>query len=423
VSRLEKFVLHDGNSDARTWRQKLGDAFVAARRSIWLGPVGSKDKRLAELFGGQPTSTGLSVNVQQALSVAAVWSAVSAISSDTASLPLKLYRRLPGGGREPFEGHPMYRLLHDAWNPETTSYVARQMLMTHVLLHGNAFVEIERDAAGRPKYLWPIASDRVMVERDDNGALRYRVSGDGNDVYLDPSRMLHFRGPSLDGILGLDVVRTLREALSLSIAADRFGGSFFGNGATVGSVVSTPHNLTEQQREGLRKAIEARHQGADRAHRLMVLEGGLSFTPLSVNMHESQFNELRTFQIREVARIFRIPPHKLADLSDATFSNVAEQNIEYVTGCLRPHLTMIEQELEAKLISPLERSQQSIVHVVEALLRGSHTERAGFYSTMLGHGALSINEVRALENLPPVEGGDTPRIPLNTGSLGENNAA
>jgi HK97 family phage portal protein len=316
-------------------------------------------------------------------------------------------------------------LIHDQANPETTAFVFRQCMLLNALLTGNAYAEIQRDGAGRPVALWPIApSDRVSIDRREDGALRYRVrNSNGSDVYIDARDIVHFSGPSADGVLGIDTVHALREVFGLSLASERFAATYFGNNTIMGGVVTTPQVLPEATRKSLRDAIEARHQGVQKAHRLMLLEAGAEYTPLSANLRDSQFTELRTHQIREVARAFRMPPSKLGDLADATFSNVEQMNLQYYVSCLQPWLRMIESELTAKLISPLERNMQTIEFVVDGLLRADVEKRGGYYATMVSHGLMTPNEIRRLENLPALPGGDTLRVPANTTTLGEEDAA
>ena len=416
MASLEKIVIRDGNPPRSLWG-RVGDAVGTAVRSFTLGPYSLKDRELVRLFGGKPSYSGANVNEATAMSVSAFYCAVTTISWDIASLPLFLYRTLPTGGKERFTSHPLNRVVHDMPNPQTTSFQLRQALMQNVLTTGNAYAEIERDVVGRPKALWHLTPERVSPFYD-GGHLRYRVAqSGGREIVLDASDVIHIKGPSPDVVLGTNIVQVAREALGLSIAAERFGATFFGNGSTIGGMLTTSTTLTQPARENLQAAMAARHQGAEHAHRLLLLEPGMSYVATATNPRDSQFNELRVHQIREVARFFRIPVSLLGDLERSTYSNSEQQRLDYYTSCLRPWLVNIEQELDLKLISSVERNQQHCEHVVEGLLRADVEKRGTFYTQMLGNGAMTVNEVRALENLAPIAGGDTARVPMNSEPL------
>lgn len=385
-------------------------------RGFWSGPFFSSDHNPWWRFGQAAVASGVTVNLETALGVSAFFCAVSTISQDIASLPLFLYKGSADGGKQRFEAHPLNRLLHDQPNPEMTSFQLRAALMVNALAGGNGYAEIQRDGAGRPTALWHLHPYRVSLFRQ-NGALMYRVSNvGGGDSILEPSDILHIKGPSPDGVLGFDVVHLGREALGLSIGAERFGATFFGNGSQLGGVLSTGP-LSEPAQRNLQKALESRHQGVDRAHKWLLAPPGSTFTPIGVNPRDSQFNELRVHQIREVARFFRIPVAYLGDLERATYSNFEQMQLTYFTTGLRPWLVSIEQELDSKLIASSEKNIQHFEHVAEGFLRADVEKRGAFYSTMITNGVMTINEVRSRENLPPIEGGDVPRVPLNTEAL------
>jgi HK97 family phage portal protein len=387
-------------------------------RGFTLGPFFSSAHDPWWRFGQGPVSSGVAVTLETSLGVSAFFCAVSTISQDIASLPLFLYKGSADGGKTRFDAHPLNRLLHDQPNPETTSFQWRAAMMVNALTGGNAYSEIQRDGGGRPIALWHLTPHRVTVLRQ-NGALVYRVTnGAGSDTFIDASDMLHIKGPSPDGILGYDIVHLGREALGLSIAAERFGATFFSNGSQPGGVLTIPGGLTEQARKNLREALEARHQGSDRAHKWLIAENGATFNPIGVNPRDSQFNELRVHQIREVARFFKIPVAYLGDLERATYSNFEQMQLTYYTTGLRPWLVSIEQELDSKLIAPSERNIQHFEHVAEGFLRADTEKRAQFYTSMITNGIMSINEVRSRENLPPVPGGDIARVPMNMEPLG-----
>jgi HK97 family phage portal protein len=349
------------------------------------------------------------------MEVSAVFAAVSLISNDVAALPLMLYRRLPNGGKDRYENHPLYRLLHDAPNPEMTSIVFRRTLQAHACIFQNAYAEIERDMANRPIALWPLIPDRVQVLRDGAGTLFYRVlHAGGGSVDIPAANMIHLIGQSDDGSVGSSLVGRARESIGLAMAAERFGGTFFGNGMTFGGVISYPGpKPPELSEKSYLDQLKSRHEGVEKAHKLLALYNSAKYEKTGVTPNDGQFLETRVFQIREVARWFNIPPHKLADLADATFSNVEHQRIDYYTSCLRPWLTLWEQELGRKLISPLERNQQFIEHVTQDLLRADAAGRAALYTAQFSVGAITPNEIRGFENMDPLPGGDRAFVQLN----------
>jgi HK97 family phage portal protein len=378
-----------------------------AIRSYWSGPLTSRSPELARLYGAPPASSGIPVDETTALNYSAVWAAVGVISGDISALPLMFYRKAKGGGKEVFDGHGLYRLLHDAPNPQTTSIIFRRVLMGHVLLWGNGYAEIERDGQGRPVALWQITPDRVQVEGS-----RYRVSNPSRpDTILAAEDMFHIRGLSWDGMTGYSVISKARESVGLGMAAEKFGATFFGNGSTFGGVISHPNALSETAKRNLENSIESRHKGVDRAHRFIVLEEGMSYSRLGIQPNDAQFLETRQFQVPEIARWFGIPPHKIGDLSRATFSNIEQQTIDYYTTTLLPWLKVWEQEISLKLIAASERNIQFAEHSVEGLLRGDAQARADYYSKMFQIGAFTPNEIRELENFNPLPGGDVAYVP------------
>lgn len=384
-------------------------------RSYTIGPLSLNDPEINKYFSGGQTSTGVSVSEFTALNYSAVWSAVNLISGDVASLPLVLYRR-NGRGKERYEAHPLYRLLHDAPNPEMSSVTFRRTLQAHALTWGNGYAEIERDTVGRPKYVWPITPDRVEPFRDDKTKqLLYRVSNENaKQTIISPTDMIHVPGLGWDGVQGYGAIAKARESVALGLAAEKFGGTFYGNGSTFGGVIRHPTRFaTLDSRNNFEKSLRNRHKGVERAHGLLLLEEGMEYAQIGIPPDQAQFLESRQFQITEIARWFNVPPHKIGDLSRATFSNIEQQNIEYFQTTLIHWLETWEQELMRKLISPLERNQQFIEHVVEGLLRGDSQGRAALELAEFQIGGLMPNEGRALSNRDPVEGGDRAFVPLN----------
>lgn len=385
-----------------------------AMRSYWRGPMSARDPELAKWFNtSAQISSGINVTESNALSYSAVFAGVSLISGQLGNLPLVLQKRLPNGGKERYDAHPLYRLLHDRPNPEMSSMVFRETLQAHVLTYGNAYAEIQRNGGNQPIALWPMTPDRVRPYRD-HGVLKYHVAEPGGgDVVLDAMDTLHIPGLGFDGISGYGVIDKMRESIGLGLATERFGGSFFGNGTTFGGVFEHPTKLSEIARKNFTESINARHQGVDRAHKFMVVEEGMKYQRFGIDPNAAQFLETRTFQVDEVARWLNLPPHKLKNLVRSTNNNIEHQNLEYYIDCLSPWCNRWEQELEYKLIAASERNLQAIEHIVEGLLRGDSAGRGEFHSKQFSVASISPNEVRKSENRNPIAGGEMPFAPLN----------
>lgn len=390
---------------SQPWTERVRESL----RNLWRGPLTSRSPELARYFtdGGRSTA-GVHVSEASALNFSAVWAATRLIADDVASLPLITYRSKPDGTRERATKHPLYRLLRRQPNPEMSAMRFRQTLQAHVLLWGNAYAEIERDVMDRPIALWPLTPDRVAPFRDAAGRLLYRVANaNAPESILEPRDVLHIAGLGFDGMTGYSVVGKARESIGLGLATERFGSTFFGNGATFGGVISfkgaRPPEMSEN---GYKESLEARHQGVDRAHKLLALYNDATYTSVGVPPEDAQFLQTRSFQTTEIARWFKVPPHKIGDLSRATFSNIESQDTDYFRMSLRPWLVAWEEEIALKLLMPGEEETIFVEHLAEALLRGDVQSRGDFYSKLYHLKALTPNEIRARENLNPLPGGD-----------------
>src|SRR5882724_4926384 len=377
----------------------LADALVNAVRLHWMPKLSSRDPALVKYFGPGPTSSGASVTEYTAMNLSAVWAAVQIISSAVASLPLLVYRRLPNGGKERFGNHPVYRLLHDEFNGEMTALVARETLQAHVLTWGNAYAEIQRTNGGAPIALWPITPDRVTPDRANNGDVVYRImQKTGPDAIIRAENMLHIPGLGFDGLMGYSVIQKARETIGLGLATEKYGAQFFGNGAVSSLVASHPGTLSDPASKRMKESINEAISG-DKKHSVLVLEEGTKVEKISIPPDDAQFLESRKFQVIEICRWFNLPPHKLRDLDRATFSNIEQQAIEFVTDCLRPWLVRWEQELNRKLFTRVDRTTIFTEHLVDGLLRGDIASRYGAYAVGRQWGWLSADDVRELENL------------------------
>lgn len=379
--------------------------WLGERRSYWLGPWGSGDKALTAVLGrGAMSAAGVSVNERSALNLSAVWAAVSMIAGATASLPLFFYRRIPDG-KEQYVDHPLYWLLHDEPNDEMGTFVFRELLTAHVLLWGNAYAEIQRNEGGQVTGLWPITPDRVTPYRDTSGALRYSVdNGTAPAAVLGPDRLLHLHGLGFDGVRGYSVISMARQSLGLTIAAEKFGAHFFGNGAHASLVAQHPGRITEGAQKRFKDSLKDALSG-DNALSIVVLEEGITIERVTIPPDDAQFLETRKLQTEEIARWFNIPPHKIKDLDRSTNNNIEQQAIEYVQDTLEPWLKRWENELTRKLVRPLEKGRQWFEFQVKGRLRGDTAAQTDHYVRMAANGFYMIDEVRALEGLNPLPNG------------------
>ncbi len=365
-------------------------------------------------FFGQ-TQAGKSVTERTAMQMTAVYSCVRILAEAVAGLPLHLYSHTEGGDKEKEPKHPLYFLLHDEPNPEMTSFVFRETLMTHLLLWGNAYAQIIRNGKGEVIALYPLMPNRMTVDRDNKGQIiyTYQMSNDdaqtmkGSTVTLKSSDVLHIPGLGFDGLVGYSPIAMAKNSIGLAIATEEYGAKFFANGAAPSGVLEHPGTLKDPTK--VRDSWNSAYQGSSNAHRVAVLEEGLKYTPIGISPEQAQFLETRKFQINEIARIFRVPPHMVGDLEKSSFSNIEQQSLEFVKYTLDPWVIRWEQAMVRALLSPLDKEKYFIKFNVDGLLRGDYQSRMNGYATSRQNGWMSANDIRTLENLdkiPSDEGGD-----------------
>ena len=364
-------------------------------------------------FGG--SAAGKRVNERSAMQMTAVYSCVRILAEAVAGLPLHLYRYKEDGGKEKALDHPLYLLLHDEPNPEMSSFVFRETLMTHLLLWGNAYAQIIRNGRGEVMALYPLMPDRMAVDRDDKGQLYYEYTTSADDapiskgsiVRLKPSDVLHIPGLGFDGLVGYSPIAMAKNAIGLAIATEEYGSKFFANGAQPSGVLEHPGTIKDPQR--VRDSWMSQFGGSANSNKIAVLEEGLKYTPISISPEQAQFLETRKFQINEIARIFRVPPHMAGDLEKSSFSNIEQQSLEFVKYTLEPWLVRWEQSIQRILFSADEKKRYFVRFNVEGLLRGDYASRMNGYAVGRQNGWMSANDIRELENLdriPAEEGGD-----------------
>lgn len=386
-------------------------------RSLY-STLSSPEPWLVEALGGRPTAAGIQVTPENSLAVSAVYACVRVLSEDLAKLPLHLYRRLPGGGKERAVDHPLYNLLHKQPNPVTTSFAFREAAQASILLHGNAYAYIDWDGAGNVRGLWLLNPDRVAIfgKRDGRGRLEVVYSymaEQGGTYFIQPRDMLHIPGMSFDGISGISVIRHARENIGLAAATQEFGARYFSNDAMPGVIVYSSRKLTDEEKEAVRKDFQKKYQGVERKFELAILEPGWDFKTINIPLDDAQFIESRKFQIEEIARMFRVPPHKIGHLERATYSNIEHQSIEYVMDSLGSWCVRWEQAMWSKLLTEADKRHHFPEFNLDALIRGDTDSRYNAYSRAILSGFLTPNEVRELENRNPLPGGDTVWMPVN----------
>lgn len=366
------------------------------------------------LFGR--STAGKRVNEFTAMQTTAVYACVRILAESIAGLPLHVYA-YRGEGRERVPGHPLFSVLHDAPNPEMTSFVFRETLMVHLLLWGNAYAQILRDRAGRVAGLYPLLPNRMSVNRDEDGRLYYtyqRVTEEnpnfrrGGEVTLSSADVLHIPGLGFDGLIGYSPIAMARNAVGMTLACEEYGASFFANGARPGGVLQHPGVLKDPAK--LRESWQAVYGGAANTGKVAVLEEGMTYQQIGIPPEEAQFLETRKFQVDEIARLYRIPPHMVGDLDKSSFSNIEQQSLEFVKYTLNPWVVRLEQALQKSLLLPEERKRYFIRFNVDGLLRGDYQSRMQGYAVGRQNGWLSANDIREMEDMNPIpaeEGGDT----------------
>lgn len=365
------------------------------------------------LFG--PTTSGKTVNEFTAMQTTAVYSCVRILAEAVASLPLHVYR-YKENGKERVYNHHLYHILHNEPNTEMSSFVFRETLMSHLLIWGNAYAQIIRDGAGRVVALYPLLPNKMTVSRDKNGEIYYiyTTTSDENpnfkdygSVVLRKQDVLHIPGLGFDGLVGYSPIAMAKNAVGMTIATEEYGASFFANGANPGGVLEHPGVLKDPKK--VRDSWNEVYRGTANAHKIAVLEEGMKYQQIGIPPEEAQFLETRKFQINEIARLYRIPPHMVGDLEKSSFSNIEQQSLEFVKYTLDPWVIRWEQAMQRSLLLPKEKQEFFIRLNVDGLLRGDYQSRMNGYAIGIQNGFLCPNDVRELENMnliPDEKGGN-----------------
>jgi HK97 family phage portal protein len=366
------------------------------------------------LFGR--TTSGKPVNERTAMQTTAVYACVRILAEAVASLPLHVYEYQDDGGKKLVHDHPLYYLLHDEPNLEMTSFVFRETLMSHLLIWGNAYAQIIRDGAGRVLGLYPLLPDKMEVQRDDRGNIYYVYSRNSDEnpmfkeygnIKLKAEDVLHIPGLGFDGLIGYSPIAMAKNAVGMTLACEEYGASFFANGANPGGVLEHPGVLKDPSK--VRESWNSVYRGVNNAHKIAVLEEGMKYQQIGIPPEEAQFLETRKFQINEIARLYRIPPHMVGDLDKSSFSNIEQQSLEFVKYTLDPWVIRWEQSLQRSLLLPGEKGKYFIKLNVDGLLRGDYQSRMNGYAVGRQNGWFSANDIREMENMNPIpdeEGGN-----------------
>ena len=367
-------------------------------------------------YWGSATS-GKKVTARSAMQMTGVYACVRVLAEAIAELPLCLYE-YTDRGRKRAVNHPLYRLLHDEPNPEMTSFIFRETLMSHLLLWGNAYAQIIRNARGDVVALYPLMPDRMDVCRDeDSGKIyySYTVMSDneeaglkkGGAVRLEAEDVLHVPGLGFDGLVGYSPIAMAKNAVGMGLSCEEYGAKFFANGAAPIGVLEHPGVIKDAEK--LRQHWQNTFGGSGNANKVAVLEEGMKYSPIGISPEQAQFLETRKFQLNEIARIFRIPPHMIGDLEKSSYSNIEQQSLEFVQYTLNPWVKRWEQSLMRVLLAEREKERYFVRFNVDGLLRGDYASRMQGYATARQNGWMSANDIRELENLdkiPAEDGGD-----------------
>ncbi len=364
--------------------------------------------------GGENTSSGISVTPQTAMRLAAVWACVRVRSEDIGKLPCHLYKRLPNGGKQRDTKHPLYKLIHDAPNPRMTAFDFKQLLQAHVDTNGNGYALKEFDERGANVIaLWPVNDPKkVTVHATPDGKdLFYKI---GSDEKLIPAEgVLHLRGFSLDGMVGMSPITHHRETIGLAMAAEKYGSAFFGNSAQPRGIVKVKGIIDEPNAARLRENWEQKYRGIENSHKIAILDGGMEWIQTGMSNADAQYIDLRKMQNEEIWRIYRMPPHKVGDLSRSTNNNIEHQGLEYVSDCLMSEMVRWEQTLCRDLLTDKEQETHFFEFLPDALLRGDLKSRYEAYAVGRNWGWLSVNDIKDFENQNHVKNGDIYLQPLN----------
>ncbi|MBL5945498.1 phage portal protein [Enterobacter asburiae] len=381
----------------------------------WLGvPISLTTGTFWEEWFGT-SSSGKVVTADKAIQLSAVWACVRLLSESISTLPLKIYVRQPDGSRKAATDHPAYSILCRRPNSEMTPSRFMLMVVASICLRGNAFIE-KKFIANRLVSLVPLLPQNMVVKRLTTGALEYKYTENGNERVIPVKNIMHIRGFGLDGVCGMMPMKTGWDVIGSAMAVEESAAKIFEQGLQSSGFLSADNALTDDQRERLRGYM-ASFTGSKNAGKIMVLEGGLKYQGVTMNPEDAQMLESRAFSIEEICRWFRVPPFMVGHTTKQSSwaSSLEGMNLQFLTHTLRPLLVNIEQEIGRCLLD--SDDEVFAEFSVEGLLRADSAGRAAYYTSALQNGWMSRNDVRRLENMPPIEGGDIYTVQLNLTQL------
>lgn len=385
------------------------------------GRKGGNFSQWISSMGGRTAKSGVLVTPETALTQGVVRACVTLLAESVAQLPCELYRREDDSRKRATE-HPLYDIVHASPNQKDTSFEFNELRMGHLGLRGNSYSLIDRDGSGYITELIPVNPDKIAVLKGPD-ALPYYQLRDGSNQIL-PMRMVHHvKAFSLDGYLGLSPIQTNPDSIGLAMAVDEHAGRVFANGTTLSGVIERP---AESKAIGDQKVVNAildsftsRHSGLRNSFSVAMLQEGMQYKQLAMNNEQAQLLESRKYGAIEICRLYKIPPHMIGELERATNNNIEHQGLQFVIYTLLPWVKRIEAAMMRDLLLPQERKDLYIEFNLSGLLRADQKSRYESYALGRQWGWLSVNDIRRLENLPPIPGGDIYLTPLNMVSTGK----
>tara|TARA_R100000329_G_scaffold142833_1_gene126487 strand:- start:4599 stop:5801 length:1203 start_codon:yes stop_codon:yes gene_type:complete len=362
--------------------------------------------------------SGAVVDKKTAMGFTPVFNAVKLLSESISQIPLEICETTNDGDVIKRNDHPLHRILTQNPNPDQTKVAFFSKIIVDLCLDGNSYVYIERNGSGVPVNLYCLNSDDIQVTQ--NGKDIFYSYGDKKTMYSS-QEVLHFKGMSTDGIIGVSPIQQCKNAIGWGIAVETYGATFFRNGAKLSGVLSTDRQMSELAIERLKTSFREQYTALNDANKTLILEEGLKFQQISISNEQAQFLASRDMAIQEVARVYNIPPHMLKDLSKSSFNNIEQQSTEFVRYSVQPYLANLESEMNLKLFKQNEKGKLFTNFDANGLLRGSPNDRANFYEKMVNIGAMTINEVRERENMNAVQDGDKLYLPKGMDTIQEIN--
>lgn len=385
------------------WLQKaamwLGQK--AFNQSVSLTDHGQVEK-LMLLMGGGTTTAGMLVNSDTAMRAAAVWGCVRVLAETVGALPLSIYTMGKGGNPVKVD-HDLGSVLMGSPNANMTPQEATESQIVNLAMAGNSYSIIDRGFGNRTNAFTPYPAQQFEPQLTPSGEVVYKFEDRGKAETLPAEKVWHVKGFGSNGLIGFSPVGYARQAIGLSLATEQFGAQFFRDGAKATGIITAENWLTDKQRKDTRETLQNLWQGLVNAHKVQLLEGGMKYQNVVMPLEDAQFLETRKFQLNEICRIYRVPPHMVADLERATFSNIEQQTQDFLQYTLLPYMVRLEQTANRRLFKPADRGKFFVKFNPEGLLRGDSAARSSLYSVLLQNGVINRNEARAKENLPRSE--------------------